>query len=419
MLLRILIPSLCFTSLILAPTLLSAQSTRKVPSGDLSDFFNPPGIKTKSATSRTRSFGSGTLKSDSDLKKEIAAETKPDPAPTTTEPATTAPPVNDMPKEETKPGEGLASTDTTPLAGGRVLLETKSDNGEIEGGIGFGRPVKTNWRVGIGLLAGAKPVQNMICRIPIPVQWPEQTVSVFKEDLPPEITDVSWEDLDNIRLMKFRIDSVAPNQRMIATVTFTVSTSPITPPKNTSIFRIPQKRSREFKAYFGESPGIDIRNTKLKKQAKLLFDNSSSDWGKVEGLYKWILENIEEVGGETVGSEDAFLKKSGTAEDRASLFVAMCRINKVPARMVFVHGTQYAEFYLVDDKQQGHWFPCNVTGIPEFGSLSDPKIILQKGDNYRVPGEKQKLKFVPEKATWKGNKPRKMGFLREPMAVKQ
>jgi len=97
----------------------------------------------------------------------------------------------------------------------------------------------------------------------------------------------------------------------------------------------------------------------------------------------------------------------------------MCRINKVPARMVFVHGTQYAEFYLVDDKQQGHWFPCNVTGIPEFGSLSDPKIILQKGDNYRVPGEKQKLKFVPEKATWKGNKPRKMGFLREPMAVKQ
>jgi hypothetical protein len=87
--------------------------------------------------------------------------------------------------------------------------------------------------------------------------------------------------------------------------------------------------------------------------------------------------------------------------------------------MVFVDGTQYAEFYLVDDKDQGHWFPCTVTGLREFGSLGDPKVILQKGDNYRVPGEKKKLKYVPAKASWKGSQKFKIGFSREPLAVKQ
>lgn len=415
MLLRILTTAVFVATLILAPSLLSAQSATRVPSGNLSDFFSPPGVKSASPKSNTRSLGSGTLKSDSVLKKDAVTKTTTIPSPTP------------EPEEKTTSAEGSTAKPEQPEDGsskgsssqssGRVVVDTKNDGGEIAGGVGFGKPTKMNWRVGIGLLAGTKAVQNMTCRIPVPVQWPEQTVSVFEENLPSEITDVSWEDLDNIRLMKFSINNVAPGQRMIATVTFTVSTSPITKPKNTSIFRIPEKRTREFKSYFGESPGIDIRNTKLKKQAKLLFENTQSDWGKVEGIYNWILANIEETGDDPKGSLDAFVNKTGAAEDRAGLFVAMCRINKVPARMVFVHGTQYAEFYLVDDKQQGHWFPCSVTGIPEFGSISEPKIILQKGDNYRVPGEKQKLKFVPEKATWKGAKPRKMGFLRQPLAV--
>ena len=180
------------------------------------------------------------------------------------------------------------------------------------------------------MLARSTPVRDVTCRIPVPVQWPEQTVSVYEEDLPAEITDVSWEDLDNIRLMTFRVDHLPAGQRLIATVTFAVTTSQINAPPNTAVFRIPKDRTREIRPYFSESPGISMRNTKLKKQAKLLFDNDQSDWTKVEGLYDWIRDNIEERAGDRKGSIETFLNKSGPGEDRVGLFVAMCRINKVP-----------------------------------------------------------------------------------------
>ena len=156
----------------------------------------------------------------------------------------------------------------------------------------------------------------------------------------------------------------------------------------------------------------------MKKQAKSLFDVTQSDWVKVQGLYDWVRENIEERAGDSKGTVAAFQNKFGNSEDRVGLFVAMCRINKVPARMVYVDGGQYAEFYLVDDKKQGHWFPCKVSGIREFGSIGEPRVVLQKGDSYKIPGEKKKLRFVNAKGTVKGSvPPRILKFAREPLSV--
>ncbi len=404
-----------------------AQDEERVPSGDLSNFFNPPGVKeSEGVSSTTRSIGKGKLTSDS---KTNAVDK---PAPKSTTDSTSKTDKEEDKAVETKmagagdksapDAKSTSDSDANPPpvdnASGRVQLEKDEVTGPLEGGVTFGRATKTNWRVGVGLLAGTKAVQNITCRIPVPAQWPEQTVSVFEEELPPEILSVDWEDLGNIRMLKLKIGDVPPGEKMVATVTFSVSTSQILPPPNKAIFRIPKKRTRDIKGYYGESPEINIRNTRIKKEAKRIFDSAQSDWVKVESLYNWVREEIEERAGDPKGSLDAFLNKSGHGEDRVSLFVAMCRINKVPARMVFVDGLQYAEFYLVDDKEQGHWFPCMVNGIREFGSISEPKVILQKGDNYRVPGEKKKLKFVPAKAVMKGSKPRKIMFVREPLSVK-
>jgi len=424
-----------FISVCVLQMTVATYAQERVPSGDLSDFFNPPGVKSENLSSTTRKIDSG--------KKKTAKKTADNNANTNTNANSitkdTAKPdaesktdgaINDSAKTVDSPspesgGMQPASTDETiPVppknkkAGEKVKIESQ-EMGPIEGGISFGPPTDIKWRVGLGMVTGNKAVNNVICRIPVPIQWPEQTVSVFEEDLPPEITNVSWEDLGNIRMMKCRIGNVPPKTRVIATVTFRVSTSQIIAPKNTSIFRIPEKRTRDIKPYFGESPEISLRNTKMKKQAKEIFDTSQSDWMKVQGLFDWIRENIEERDGEAKGSVEAFLDKFGNSEDRVSLFIAMCRINKVPARMVFVDGSQYAEFYLVDDKKQGHWFPCKVSGIREFGSIGEPRVILQKGDNYRMPGERKKLKFVPAKGQVKGGSPpRKLVFIREPLSVK-
>ena len=405
---KLILRAMCFGLMLVSTALLHSQEPERVPSGDLSDFFNPPGIKTEGVNSTTRALGSGKLK---DIPKSETKVDKP-------EPKTKAVPESDkIPMAKEKTSTTTNEPDSTVDAAGRVKIESK-EVGEIEGGISFGDPSVVNWRVGFVMVTGSSSVRDVVCRIPVPTQWPEQTVTVHEEELPSEITGVSWEDLGNIKFMKFRISNVAAGEKLIGLVTFRVSTSQIIAPKNTSIFRIPKKRVREIKSYFGDSPEISLRDTKMKKQAKLLFNNGQSDWAKIEGLFDWVRDNIEERAGEPKGSVKTFREKSGTGEDRVGLFVAMCRLNKVPARMVFVDGSQYAEFYLVDQNEKGHWFPCKVTGIREFGAIGEPRAILQKGDSYKVPGEKKKLKFVPAKATVKGSRPKIIKFVREPLSAK-
>src|SRR5262249_50253135 len=101
-----------------------------------------------------------------------------------------------------------------------------------------------------------------------------------------------------------------------------------------------------------------------------------------------------------------------------SLFVAMCRVQKIPARTVFVTDHCYAEFYLEDDEGQGHWFPCQPAGSRAFGGIDDVQPILQKGDNFKNPEKpKERLRYVTEyfNPASKGGKPR-VTFVCEPAA---
>lgn len=136
-------------------------------------------------------------------------------------------------------------------------------------------------------------------------------------------------------------------------------------------------------------------------------------WEKVEAIFDWVRENIEYRNEEPDDSLSVFRKKKGCSEDLAGLFVAMCRSAKIPARMVWVEGAQYAEFYLQDSTDTGHWFPCNVAGRREFGSNAEPRIILQKGDNIKVPEKETRQKYCAEFVSGSGNVKPIVKFVRE------
>jgi hypothetical protein len=89
-------------------------------------------------------------------------------------------------------------------------------------------------------------------------------------------------------------------------------------------------------------------------------------------------------------------------EDLNSLFVALCRAHKVPARMVWSLDSCHAEFYLQDAAEKGLWIPCQLHGEKQFGQVSDHRPILEKGDNFKVPEKKEAQRFVAEFLTGKG-----------------
>ena len=99
------------------------------------------------------------------------------------------------------------------------------------------------------------------------------------------------------------------------------------------------------------------------------------------------------------------------------MFIALCRAVDIPARTVWVPEHCYPEFYLVDDKGEGHWFPCQVAGSRAFGEMPDTKPILAKGDNFRPPWNlRDHQRYLAEWAQATGGGRPRVKFVREKVA---
>jgi hypothetical protein len=288
-------------------------------------------------------------------------------------------------------------------------------------GVTYSDPIQSKWKVGARIVGGAGAANNMLLTIPVPNDWPEQTVVMAEEDIPSSVGNVKFRELDSgVKQMCVTLPFVRAKEETIVTMTFLVTTSRINAPADTSVFERAKSNHKQGRRYLGVSPQINYRNSKLRKQVKKLVADKESVWQEIETLFDFVRDEIDEIDAEPSDVDDVFQERKGCREDKVGLFVAMCRAHKIPARMVWVEGTQYAEFMLIDsgnedeDKEETvHWFPCNVVGIREFGSLADPRVIMQKGDSIRVPEKEARQKFVAEFATCTGKSKPAVRFIRE------
>lgn len=281
-------------------------------------------------------------------------------------------------------------------------------------GVTYSNPIKNRWRVGVKIKGGSRPARNFLVTIPVPVDWPEQQVALHSENIPTEVSSVKYRDLNSgVRQLVATIPKIGSSELIEMSVTFNVTTSQVNGPADHSAFKIPKRLPRELKDYVGVSPQISYRNTKVRNQVKELIIDKSTAWEKVESIYDWVRDNVEYRNEDPTDSLSVFRKKKGCSEDLVGLFVAMCRSAKIPARMVWVEGAQYAEFYLEDSTKTGHWFPCNVAGRREFGSNAEPRVIMQKGDNIKVPEKDTRQKFCAEFVAGSGKAKPIVKFVRD------
>ena len=281
-------------------------------------------------------------------------------------------------------------------------------------GVTFGDEVRNNWRVGVKVRAGSQSVKGMMVTLPVPTDWPEQEVTLVEENFPSDAKKIKYRVLDNgIRQIVAELGTIRPGDTFEMSATFQVRTLAVKGPEDTTIFKIPKGLPKDIKDYIGNSPQITFRNNKLRKQVKAIVKEHPLAWDQAEAIHLWIRENIQHETGKPKDSLDTLRDKKGSAEDLNCLFVAMCRCIKIPARMVWVDGTQYTEFYLMDEEKNGYWFPVQTAGLAEFGSMSNPRIILEKGDNFKVPEKKDRQKFVREFAKGSGKVKPKLRFTRD------
>lgn len=282
-------------------------------------------------------------------------------------------------------------------------------------GIQLGQSQRQRWKIGVTVTA-TSPCFGILSTIPVPTDWPEQTVEIDEEDISPNISRVNYRELDGVKQMVVTIRSLNAGETASALVTFEVDKSTILAPADPRQFRVAKSPPREIRQYLGTSPYIESRHSRIRDLARELSGENLEAWERVEAIYDWVRDNIEYRNGSLKGALAALRDGNGDCEELTSLFIALCRANDIPARTVWIPGHCYPEFYLEDGQGVGHWFPCQAAGSREFGGMADFKPILQKGDNFQVPERgRERQRYVAEFLTGKkiqGTPPR-VKFVRE------
>lgn len=268
-------------------------------------------------------------------------------------------------------------------------------------GVKFGKVTTQRWQVGVILSARNGGCRELISTIPVPTDWPEQKARIVDEEIS-AFAHVDYRMLDNgVKQMVVSIPHLPAGQVARVLVTFEVERSQILAPVDPSLFSIPKRLPRELSKYLAASPYIETRHPDIIKAAKEAVEGKESAWDQVEAIYDWVRDHVKYQNGELKGAAAALRDKTGDCEEMTSLFIAMCRIHKIPARTVWIPDHCYPEFYLVDNEGQGHWIPCQAAGTRDFGNMPEFRPVLQKGDNFTVPEKKKPQRYVAEFLTGK------------------
>ncbi len=296
--------------------------------------------------------------------------------------------------------------------------------------LNLGKSQVVRYRVGTSLTASRGPVKNVFAMMAVPLDCAEQRVQIAVEDISPEVDAIEYRMLDGgVRQMLISIPYLPAGKEAHAIVTFDVTTSAIRAPDEelTEQLVVPQKPDRQLKKYLGRSEFIQTNDSKIRKTLRKIFEDNKdlngetageedvhedrvsldgeadssvvdipadnetnpeqqlTPWQRVEKIYDYVQSSIQYVEGDDKSALDALNDGYGDCHDISALFVALCRTEKIPARMVWVHEHQYPEFCLADAEGELHWFPCESAGMRAFGEMPTPRVIMQKGDLFRVP----------------------------------
>ncbi|MDX1961532.1 MAG: transglutaminase family protein [Pirellulales bacterium] len=276
-------------------------------------------------------------------------------------------------------------------------------------------------KVGAKVVANGGPCAGLRITTPVPIDWPEQKVKVVEEKATPNVRNVTF--INNIaggvRQMVITIPSLKANEIAEAYTIYEIERHSLVPPEKTDELKIPPKPSNELKKYLGTSPLIELGDREIIKLTKEL-PAEATGWARVEAIYDLTRDKVQYKEGPIKGAAKAVRDGTGDCEELTSLFIALCRLQKIPARTVWVPGHCYPEFYLEDAAGKGNWYPCQAAGSRAFGGIPEHRPILQKGDNFNDPDRpKERLRYVSEfmkgSAIKGGGKPQ-VDFVREVLA---
>ena len=280
-------------------------------------------------------------------------------------------------------------------------IKTAPADGEVSvpahGGYRLVKRSSRVWEFGLEISSGNGPLRGAIAVAPVPIEFPEQKLTVLTEFRSPTVASVKMKDFAGQgRQMIVNVPNLGPGETARATITLRLDRYDIVAPEQPMAWMFCEKGQREGRQYLGESPYIETSHQRLKELGSEIVNDGDAPWRQVESIYDWLQANVQYEFDETIHSTlDALNSKSGDCEEFASLFIALCRSRGIPARAVWCNDHTYPEFLLATPTGEAVWLPCQLTTHEHiFGQMFDDRPILQKGDKFTVVGETQPNRYL-------------------------
>ncbi|MCH5375928.1 MAG: hypothetical protein JJ992_18310, partial [Planctomycetes bacterium] len=262
----------------------------------------------------------------------------------------------------------------------------------------YENPRLSKVRIGLEVTAKDGACNNLVVSFPLPMAWPEQKVEVLNEEISPLAQRVTKRVLnEGVQQVEFRVPRLAAGQSARVVYTLRVERFQILPPENPAALVFAGTPAANLRRYLAESPMIEVNHAKVKAAADTIqLDESQPAWKQVETIYDWTRSQVSHHDGTKPlqGALYALETSSGDCEEITSLFVAMCRRKGIPARSVWVDHHTYPEFYLEDPAGHGLWIPCESLGARLFGGMNTYRLLLQKGDNFKMTQKRDAQRYV-------------------------
>ncbi len=258
-------------------------------------------------------------------------------------------------------------------------------------------PEQQRWEFGMEISATGN-VTGLVASVPVPVEWPEQRIKIVEEQKDDGVTRMAYKNLgDQAGQLIITINRMVAGDVIRASVIMEIQKQDVARPESPESLRFATKsETRRLDKYLKPSPYIESNHRRVKEFADAIrIDESIAPFEQVRIIYEFIREQVPYEFDEKIRTcIEALERGKGDCEELSSLFIAVCRIKGIPSRAVWIPDHTYPEFYLVDEVDVGHWIPCQLAGEYEFGSMAESKPILQKGDNFKIQGNRNRLRYV-------------------------
>ncbi len=269
---------------------------------------------------------------------------------------------------------------------------------------GYLEPRSFELEVGIELKGRGRASQIM-ATTPTPLEYPEQSIDdsgIKTQGCRAQIRKVS----EHAAQLIMAAPSIQKGQTLAASARFKITLR-----KDYRGFRrdgFPAKQqlpSKFDRRTLSAGPGIQSRDRSVRELAKELSHSTDHPWDQAVNFHQWVWKNIEARIGNYTSVTKAIKNRIGDCEERAAVFVALCRASNIPARLVWIPNHNWAEFYLVNHEGEGHWIPVHTAAYSWFGWTGVHELVLQKGDNVYIPERRLRERLVSDWMQWQGARP--------------